>query len=209
MGPEVRCARRNSGTVICETEEPLQAKQEVMDGAVEHRGDEGQLWDQLRKEKAAGGYPWTHLHHNEDEEVWLNPLKLPVDISRETCRRKDGSIPAEWFHLPTGAETPSVEELLRESSPESDIEPELLHVNHPEVQLEERGRDHRHRHKSSAGSSPAPSLKSQYQSTSSLRSQHQKNASQPDRKEQVEPENKETGGYEPVGERLLQPNANK
>merc|ERR1711915_384695 len=229
--PEGRRARRNSGTVICETEEPLQAKQEVMDGAVEHRGDEGQLWDQLRKEKAAGGYPWTHLHHNEDEEVWLNPLKLPVDISRETCRRKDGSIPAEWFHLPTGAETPSVEELLRESSPESDVEPELLHVHHPEVQLEERGRDpghktpcgrktpsgwrtpicgkHRHRHKSSAGSSPAPSLKSQYQSTSSLRSQHQKNASQPDRKEQVEPENKETGGYEPVGERLLQPDANK
>merc|ERR1711915_597491 len=133
--------------------------------------------------------------------------------------------------LPTGAETPSVEELLRESSPESDIEPELLHVHHREVQLEERGRDHRHktpcgrktpsgrrtpicgkhrhRHKSSAGSSPAPSLKSQYQSTSSLKSQHQKNTSQPDRKEQVEPENKETGGYEPVGERLLQPDANK
>ena len=30
----MRRARRNSGTVICETEEPLEAKQEVMDGAV-------------------------------------------------------------------------------------------------------------------------------------------------------------------------------
>ena len=42
----------------------------------------GELWEQVRREKAAGGYPWTHLSHNEEEEVWINPLKLPVDISR-------------------------------------------------------------------------------------------------------------------------------
>eukprot|EP00091_Calanus_sinicus_P017204 TRINITY_DN3706_c0_g1_i2.p1 TRINITY_DN3706_c0_g1~~TRINITY_DN3706_c0_g1_i2.p1 ORF type:complete len:158 (-),score=39.57 TRINITY_DN3706_c0_g1_i2:502-975(-) len=100
----------------------------------------GELWDQVRREKAAGGYPWTHLSHNEEEEVWINPLKLPVDISRETIRRRDGTIPPEWFHLPEGAETPSVEELLREDSPESDIDSELCKST-PEIQLEERGRD--------------------------------------------------------------------
>ena len=42
---------------------------------------------------------------------------------RETLKRKDGSIPAEWFHLPAGAEPPSVQELLREETPEVD-EPE-------------------------------------------------------------------------------------
>ena len=207
----------------------------------------GELWEQVRREKAAGGYPWTHLSHNEEEEVWINPLKLPVDISRweritvqnldvflnicrETIRRRDGTIPPEWFHLPEGAETPSVEELLREDSPESDIESELLQVQSPEIQLEERGRDqgrrtpcgrktpsgrrtpicgkHRHRHKSSTGSSPAPSLKSQYQSSSSLKCHHQINASQPERTEQVESpkstsQNTDTVGYEPVGKNLL------
>ena len=35
-------------------------------------------------------------------------------------RRKDPSIPREWFHLPAGAEPPSVDQLLRDSSPETD-----------------------------------------------------------------------------------------
>ena len=44
---------------------------------------EGQeMWSKIEKEKAAGGYPWTHLNHNEQEEVWINPLKLPEDITR-------------------------------------------------------------------------------------------------------------------------------
>lgn len=45
------------------------------------------MWDKIERERAAGGYPWTHLHHNcneylANEEVWINPLKLPEDISR-------------------------------------------------------------------------------------------------------------------------------
>ena len=39
---------------------------------------------------------------------------------RTTMRRKDPSIPREWFHLPAGAEPPSVDQLLRDSSPETD-----------------------------------------------------------------------------------------
>eukprot|EP00095_Tigriopus_kingsejongensis_P008998 snap_masked-scaffold963_size76285-processed-gene-0.5 protein:Tk08998 transcript:snap_masked-scaffold963_size76285-processed-gene-0.5-mRNA-1 annotation:"kinetoplast dna-associated protein" len=79
------------------------------------------LWSDLEKQKQRGGYPWTHLHHNQEEEVWIDPLKLPRDISAVTIRRRDKSIPKEWFHLPEGAEPPTVEELLRESS--SDEEP--------------------------------------------------------------------------------------
>ena len=41
-----------------------------------------QMWDKIEKEKAAGGYPWTHLQHNCTEEVWINPLKLPGDLSK-------------------------------------------------------------------------------------------------------------------------------
>ena len=41
-----------------------------------------ELWEEVRKARAAGGYPWTHLQHNQEEEVWINPLKLPSDISR-------------------------------------------------------------------------------------------------------------------------------
>jgi len=194
--------------------------------------DGREFWEEVRKARAAGGYPWTHLQHNQEEEVWINPLKLPSDISRETVRRKDGTIPAEWFHLPEGAATPSVEELLREDSPESDIEAELLRVPPPEIQLEEQEQNtrsktpcgrrtpsgrrtpicgkHRHRHKSSSGSSPAPSLKSQYQSSSSLKPNHQRTASQPERTDHIESqksvtEKLDTGGYEPVGTNLLSP----
>merc|ERR1711994_222843 len=53
-----------------------------------------------------------------EKEVWINPLRLPADITRETIRRRDGTIPADWFHLPEGANPPSVEELLKDDSPE-------------------------------------------------------------------------------------------
>ena len=38
-----------------------------------------------------------------------------------TMLRKDNTIPKEWFHLPKGAEVPTVDDLLRDSSPEIDI----------------------------------------------------------------------------------------
>merc|ERR1711981_674488 len=40
------------------------------------------IWESIRLEKEKGGYPWTHLSHNQDEEIWLNPQKLPPDIGR-------------------------------------------------------------------------------------------------------------------------------
>ena len=43
---------------------------------------------------------------------------LTSHSNRVTIRGKDQSIPREWFHLPKGAEPPTVEELLRDSSPE-------------------------------------------------------------------------------------------
>ena len=73
---------------------------------------------QVRQQKAAGCYPWTHLTHNEEEEVavqtqtfwtvwgnfnlkvWIDPLSLPQDLSREAILRRDGTVPSEWFHLP-------------------------------------------------------------------------------------------------------------
>ena len=33
-------------------------------------------------------------------QVWIDPLSLPQDLSREAILRKDGTIPSEWFHLP-------------------------------------------------------------------------------------------------------------
>jgi hypothetical protein len=38
------------------------------------------VWEDIRQQKEKGGYPWTHLSHHQDEEVWLNPQKLPQDI---------------------------------------------------------------------------------------------------------------------------------
>ena len=40
------------------------------------------VWENIRLKKEEGGYPWTHLSHHQDEEVWLNPQKLPQDIGR-------------------------------------------------------------------------------------------------------------------------------
>ena len=45
------------------------------------------VWEDIRQQKEKGGYPWTHLSHHQDEEVWLNPQKLPQDIGRY-CRYK-------------------------------------------------------------------------------------------------------------------------
>merc|ERR1712156_366748 len=83
------------------------------------------VWEDVRQKKEKGGYPYTHLSHHQDEEVWLNPQKLPQDIGSVTmlriAQKKDNTIPKEWFHLPKGAEVPTVDDLLRDSSPEIDI----------------------------------------------------------------------------------------
>merc|ERR1712141_719779 len=79
------------------------------------------VWDEIKKQKERGGYPWTHLSHDQDAEVWIDPVKLPRDITTATLKRKDQSIPREWFHLPKGAQPPTVEDLLRDSSPD-DVE---------------------------------------------------------------------------------------
>merc|ERR1712227_278616 len=153
------------------------------------------MWEKVRQEKAAGCYPWTHLTHNEEEEVWIDPLSLPQDLSREAILRKDGTIPSEWFHLPEGAAAPTVEEMLREDSPE------LEEVKEEELgrELERRRRTpsgrrtplcgrHRHRHKSgksSTGSSPAPSHRNELRQPSSP---------------VPPPPACDDGGYEPVGQ---------
>ena len=169
------------------------------------------MWEKIEKQRAAGGYPWTHLNHNCSEEVWINPLKLPEDISKETLKRRDGTLPSEWFHLPSGAETPSVDELMRDSpSPEPEIELEVFNTcttTDEEVTTSSVGRKtpsgrrtpicgkHRHRHKSSGGSSPAPSVKQQRQSTSTPPKKHQRTLSQPDNLRSTPSSG---GHYEPV-----------
>merc|ERR1712156_968108 len=77
------------------------------------------LWDEIQEQKAKGQYPWTHLSHDQDAEVWIDPAALPADMSRTTLRSKDPSMPREWFHLPKGAEPPTVADLLRDSSPDT------------------------------------------------------------------------------------------
>ena len=46
------------------------------------KGETDQVWEAVQKDKEKGGYPWTHLSHPQDEEVWLNPQKLPDDLGR-------------------------------------------------------------------------------------------------------------------------------
>ena len=43
------------------------------------------MWAKVEREKAAGGYPWTHLQRKRsfNEEIWIDPLKLPEDISKQ------------------------------------------------------------------------------------------------------------------------------
>ncbi len=53
-------------------------------------------------------------------------------MSRATLRRKDRSIPREWFHLPAGAIAPTVEQLLKDSSSEDD-EPGLSRAKSPPI----------------------------------------------------------------------------
>ena len=40
------------------------------------------LWDEIQEQKAKGQYPWTHLSHDQDAEVWIDPAALPADMSR-------------------------------------------------------------------------------------------------------------------------------
>merc|ERR1719397_1466121 len=124
----------------------------------------------------------------------------------EAILRRDGTVPSEWFHLPEGAAAPTVEEMLREDSPECEEEEEEAEQQ-AEVGMEEElereverrkrtpsgrrtpvcGR-HRHRHKSgksSTGSSPAPS--------------HRYELRQPP-SPLPPPPPFDDGGYEPVGE---------
>merc|ERR1712079_12383 len=62
--------------------------------------ESAQVWDAVRKDRARGGYPWTHLSHPQDEEVWLNPEKLPDNIGSNGNDR----------HAPTVLENISEEE---------------------------------------------------------------------------------------------------
>jgi len=173
--------------------------------ALDSNQEAARMWEKVRQEKAAGCYPWTHLTHNEEEEVWINPLSLPQDLSREAILRKDGTIPSEWFHLPEGAAAPTVEEMLREDSPEleevkeEEVGVELGVEEELERELERRRRTpsgrrtplcgrHRHRHKSgksSTGSSPAPSHRNELRQASSP---------------VPPPPTFDDGGYEPVGQ---------
>merc|ERR1712080_507715 len=173
--------------------------------ALDSNQEAARMWEKVRQEKAAGCYPWTHLTHNEEEEVWIDPLSLPQDLSREAILRKDGTIPSEWFHLPEGAAAPTVEEMLREDSPElEEVKEEEMGVElgveeELERELERRRRTpsgrrtplcgrHRHRHKSgksSTGSSPAPSHRNELRQPSSP---------------VPPPPACDDGGYEPVGQ---------
>ena len=45
-------------------------------------GKQPTLWDEVHKQKEKGEYPWTHLSHDQDAEVWMDPSALPSDISR-------------------------------------------------------------------------------------------------------------------------------
>ena len=148
-------------------------------------------------------------------------------LFRETIRRKDGTLPSEWFHLPDGAETPSVDRLIKEDSPDPELEAlstaDILCVAPSEENILEEttgkrtpgrktpsGRSrtpifgkHRNRHKST-GSSPAPSLKSHGTAASkSPKLCHQRTLSQP---EVTSPTSSHAanGGYEPVGNDRIQ-----
>merc|ERR1712012_243774 len=184
---------------------PLTPPTFVVMAALDSNQEAARMWEKVRQEKAAGCYPWTHLTHNEEEEVWIDPLSLPQDLSREAILRKDGTIPSEWFHLPEGAAAPTVEEMLREDSPElEEVKEEEMGVElgveeELERELERRRRTpsgrrtplcgrHRHRHKSgksSTGSSPAPSHRNELRQPSSP---------------VPPPPACDDGGYEPVGQ---------
>ena len=40
------------------------------------------LWDEIQEQKAKGQYPWTHLSHDHDAEIWIDAAALPQDMSR-------------------------------------------------------------------------------------------------------------------------------
>ena len=68
----------SSSILPCFSDMLIQLKMTISGSPVEVE----EMWSKIEREKAAGGYPWTHLNHNENEEVWINPLKLPEDITR-------------------------------------------------------------------------------------------------------------------------------
>ncbi len=39
-------------------------------------------WGDVDARRREGAYPFTHLAHRQEEEIWIDPLKLPQDISR-------------------------------------------------------------------------------------------------------------------------------
>ncbi len=39
-------------------------------------------WEDVERQRQRGAYPFTHLHHKKEEEIWIDPLKLPDNISR-------------------------------------------------------------------------------------------------------------------------------
>ncbi|CAB4056707.1 unnamed protein product [Lepeophtheirus salmonis] len=84
-----------------------------------HYANVAKLWGSqnmtstIPSESMSKGELWQEPHKQE-EEVWIDPLSLPQDITTATLRRKE--IPREWFHLPQGVEPPSVTDLLKESS---------------------------------------------------------------------------------------------
>ena len=45
------------------------------------RQEAEQIWRDVEQQKREGAYPFTHLTHNQDQEVWIDPLRLPPDIS--------------------------------------------------------------------------------------------------------------------------------
>ena len=39
------------------------------------------LWEDVNRQRAKGAYPFTHLAHKQSEEVWIDPTRLPMDIT--------------------------------------------------------------------------------------------------------------------------------
>jgi alpha 1,3-mannosyltransferase len=87
-------------------------------------------------------------------------------------RRKDQSIPREWFHLPKGADPPTVDDLMRDSSPDTESAIEKLGG---QAYLDRRAK--------------SPPICGRSRSKSRERRPHKHNRDK----------NEDDGGYEPVG----------
>jgi len=60
--------------------------------------------------------------HHRVEKINGNPYEKRRACFRATIRQRDKSIPREWFHLPEGAEAPTVDQLLRDEEEGSGID---------------------------------------------------------------------------------------